>query len=293
MQNSSYDNTKIEMRHLKEWANFPTFESVEKFIKDNPKLHKIFRDVYLENAGSKVWFESKWDDPSAGYVPANEENSLVRNSHHFFAQLSALIRLACQGHSNKKNEVRLSTSSRWVTIGGGKCAMKRRAKWNPDRKVPDSVAFWTDGDHSQLNVRKGKVPAREIDCLIVGDFKMATKFRRSMLLPIDEEFDVQGNYVANQIHDYMDMHHNRYGYIITHTELIMFRRREDPLETWGQMDFSESIPVSTGRGKLNAMMVLWYFHVKYAVLEEDGGWRLESYSHNYKHVLRPSVRNRK
>jgi hypothetical protein len=89
-------------------------------------------------------------------------------------------------------------------------------------------------------------------------------------------FSMSANRVVDQIHDYMDMHHNRYGYIISHNELIMFRRRDASVEKWGQLDFSPSIPITTKKGKLNAMMVLWYFHVKYAVMELEGGWRLDS-----------------
>ena len=76
----------------------------------------------------------------------------------------------------------------------------------------------------------------------------------------------------------MDMHHNRYGYVITETELVMFRRRE---KRWGLLDFSPSIPLHTADGGLNAIMVLWYFHVKYAVMtSRTEGYRLESLYHN-------------
>jgi hypothetical protein len=60
----------------------------------------------------------------------------------------------------------------------------------------------------------------------------------------------------------------------------MFRRRNDPPEKWGQLDYSPSIPVSTKTGTINAMMVLWYFHVKYGVMGLDGGWELPSFYHN-------------
>lgn len=279
--NSNYDNTHIEMEHLRPWENFPTFKDIETFIKTDTRLSEIFFNVMLENAGSKTWFEGLYNDP--GYIPANEENSLARNCHSFFAQLSTLIRLACHGHpGDQASQESLAVSQPWVTIGGGKCAMKRRNKGNSNQKVPDLVAYWTNGDHSHLNVRKSQPnPAGDTYCLIVGDFKMTPKFHHSMLLPSDQgRYNREGKKVVDQIHDYMDMHHNRYGYVITHTELIMFRRRDSPKEVWGQMDFSRSIPVSTERGTLNAMMALWYFHVKYAVMGEDGGWKLRSYYHN-------------
>ena len=69
--------------------------------------------------------------------------------------------------------------------------------------------------------------------------------------------------VLNQLHDYMDMHHNRYGYVITETEAIMFRRRGAYGDegVWSRLEYSDGIPISAGEGELNAMMILWYFHV--------------------------------
>jgi hypothetical protein len=237
-------------------------------------LRHLFFGILLDNAGSKSLSETLFN--RSGNIPANEENSLARNFQPFFSQLSTLIQLACQGQPGYEG---VASDSRWVTIGGGKCAMKRRSQGNPEPKVPDLVAFWSDGDDSHLNAKKAKPhPATHIDCLIVGDFKMNPKFSHSKLLKKKGDFHAEGSKVVNQIHDYMDMHQNKYGYIITHTELIMFRRRDNPPK-WGQLDFSQSIPVSAPQGELNAMMVLWYFHVKYAVMGEDGGWNLPSYYH--------------
>ena len=67
--------------------------------------------------------------------------------------------------------------------------------------------------------------------------------------------------VLNQIHDYMDMHHDRFGYVITETEVIMFKRREEN-ELWGQLNLSPAIPLHGPVGELNGLMILWYFHVK-------------------------------
>jgi hypothetical protein len=272
--NSSYDNTKVDMQDLRPWEEFPDYVVIKEFIQSNLRLRQLFHEVFLDNAASgtlsKILFNA------SEFIPANEENSLARNFHGFFSQLSALIRLACQGQPGYEG---ISPHSMWIAIGGGKCAMKRRSEGTPEDKMPDLVAYWTDGDTSHLNAKKAMPhPATHTDCLIVGDFKMTPKFRHSMLFKTKGRFSPEGRKVVNQIHDYMDMHHNKYGYIITHTELIMFRRRDKPPQ-WGQLDFSQSIPVSAQRGELNAMMVLWYFHVKYAVMGEEGGWKLPSYYH--------------
>jgi hypothetical protein len=272
--NSPYDNTKVFMEDLRLWEEFPDYTDIKNFIQQNLRLRQLFHEVLLDNAGSGTLSKTLFN--ASDNIPANEENSLARNLHAFFSQLSTLIRLACQGLPGHQG---VTQNSLWVAIGGGKCAMKRRSEGNPGPKVPDLVAYWSDGDSSHLNAKKGKPhPATDTNCLIVGDFKMNPKFSHSMLLKKKGEFDAEGSKVVNQIHDYMDMHQNKYGYIITHTELIMFRRRDNPPK-WGQLDFSPSIPVSAERGELNAMMVLWYFHVRYAVMEDDGGWELPSYYH--------------
>jgi hypothetical protein len=279
--NSDYENTQVVMSDLRPWKDFPTFIEIESFSKSSANLKHLFHKIMLPNAGRKMWYEELLNDP--GYIPGTEETSFIRNTHAFFAQLNALIRFTCTGPTSRSaNCVEGLSPDKWITIGGGKCAMKRRKEGHPENKVPDLAAYWTDGDDSHLDVKSPKSdhPASQMDCLLVGDFKMATKFNHTMLTSKGGRFKPEGKKVMNQIHDYMDMHHNRFGYIITQKELIMFRRRDDPPEKWGQLDYSPSIPVSSERGKINAMMVLWYFHIKYGVMELEGGWKLPSAYHN-------------
>jgi hypothetical protein len=112
---------------------------------------------------------------------------------------------------------------------------------------------------------------------------MNGKFKHKMLVDILAakvgKCFTEGQKVMNQIHDYMDMHSNRFGYIITETEVVMCRRRDED-QKWGQMDFSPSLKLSPGVGEVSALMALWYFHVKYAALKLDGGWELPSFYHN-------------
>ena len=56
----------------------------------------------------------------------------------------------------------------------------------------------------------------------------------------------------------------------------MFRRRGGP-EKWGLMDYSQPIPLNApADNEVNAMMVLWYFHVKYAWVNSEPGHELRS-----------------
>src|ERR1700738_1217637 len=72
---------------------------------------------------------------------------------------------------------------------------------------------------------------------------------------------------------------DRFGYSISEVEVIMFRRRDEQ-QRWGRVDYSKSIKLSAPAGELNGLMVLWSFHVKYAVLNQEEGWELPSFFHN-------------
>jgi hypothetical protein len=276
---SDYDNTYIDTDHLRHWGDFPTFDDIERFIKTNSNLNQSMCKVNLLNAGTRPWYETELGDD--GTIPVTDENSLTRNHQRFFSELSGLLSLACNGVRTDKFAHGLRGDGMWIKVGGGKCGMKRREKGVPSQRVPDLVSYWTDGDDSHLAAKRGKPhPALKEDCLIVGDFKCSTKFKHSMLIKKPGlELLKEAKKVVFQIHDYMDMHHNRFGYVIGNNELIMFRRRDSPAKAWGQLDFSDPIPLNTEIGQLNGMMVLFYFHVKYVVLEEDGGWKLPSTYH--------------
>lgn len=202
------------------------------------------------------------------------ESEVVRAMEPFFKQLNALILQVTYVRGN---------NPAFLMIGDGTAAANRREGGNAETKIPDRAAFWTNGRfplqdrHDKSQIAR---PPKEIPCLIVGDFKRAGKFSWQMLnRAYNDEDKREPQRVMNQIHDYMDMHHNRFGYILTERELIMLRRRNDN-ERWGQLDFSPSIPVSAPEGQLNALMVLWYFHVKYGVFNQDEGYRLQSFYHN-------------
>jgi hypothetical protein len=291
--NSDYDNTEISMQDLQPWDDFPTFREIYEFSLAIPELRVLFHEILHENAAMKSWYEHLYDDP--GYLPPTEENSVARNSHFFFSQLNALLRLACVGPQNEAapEYKGLSPTSMWLCIGGGKCATKRRKLGNPAHRNPDLVAYWTDGNNDRLNAnpKQPGLPGDTVPCQLVGDIKMANKFTYSHLKEgIDgngkAKFSAEGNKVMNQIHDYVDMHHNRFGYVITQQDLIMLRRRDEPPGKWGQIDYSHSIPVSSEKGTLNAMIVLWYFHVKYVIMGLDGGCMLQSCYENCPEHLR-------
>jgi hypothetical protein len=270
--NTNYRNTVVRLQDLRCWDSFPTFEDIERFSKCTAILKRNFHDILLPViADDQSWFDRFFKTPSNAL--ALTEANVIETIQPFFAQLNHLIRLATHEEDKK---------TCWVMIGSSKCAMKRREGGRPERKDPDRAAFWTDGVHAICapDMKDAMVAATDIPCLLVGDNKMAGKFSQKMLLRVSENlYKTETQKVVNQIHDYMDMHHNRFGYIITETEVVMFRRRDEN-QKWGQLDFSPAIPLKAKEGNLNALMVLWYFHVKYAVLKQDETYELHSFYDN-------------
>ena len=291
--NTDYRNTFVCMDALHRWQNFPTFDDIENFSKNHEILKRNIHKIRLPNAGFDIWFQKVYNE--ASYFAPIEESSVAQNMKTLFSELMMLIRLACVGYPDPSQSSGysggVSRDTKWVTIGGGKCAMKRRKK-GTSGQIPDLVAYWNKGSHAHLcasKFRKGP-PGANTKCVIVGDFKVGGKFYHSMIEEKSDRAYDETRKVFSQIHDYMDMHHNRYGYIITQGELIMLERSIQ----WGQLNYSPPIPISAPSGKLNALMVLWYFHVKYAVMDLDKGWRLES---NYEscptELLGDSIKPRK
>ena len=119
--------------------------------------------------------------------------------------------------------------------------------------IPGSGQYAKDGPEKVAN----RIP---------GDAKLYTKIRRSMLPPDSDEFssDIEAEVVKilGQIHDYMDRHEARYGYLVNDEELIFFKRRGTG---WGHMNISPAIrhdmdgindlTISTTK------LVLFYFHL--------------------------------
>jgi hypothetical protein len=276
-KNTDYRNTMVDLNDLRAWDQFPTVEDIRLFSTSTPALQKAFHECQLEViAGDQRWYDRHYEKPDLSLVLA--EINVVEMMKDFFLQLNALIRLATDTTGQ---------TSAWVTINGAKGVRKRRVGGTPEKKDPDRAAFWTDGEHPLRHAEdRGPHIPTETPCLLVGDYKMVGKFNHQMLVGLSKgKRRAEAQKVMNQIHDYMDMHNNRFGYIITETEVVMFQRREGEEgsgdeQKWGQLDYSPSLPIHTKHGERSALMVLWYFHVKYAVLNLEGGWELPSFYHN-------------
>ena len=266
-RNTDYQDTSIDLNDLQEWDDtFPTYQDIYNFSKSTSFLWERFHAADVGNPVGHNTFRHRFFDPANPMIFA--ESDLAAVSNGFFDHLNFLIRLATET-SNGQN---------FIMIHGSKAArLRRKGGRNHSQKEPDRTSFWFDGRYPRNSTtdRAHPLPATHIPCLIVGDYKLYGKFRHRMLVERSEGKNDELQKVMNQIHDYMDMHHCRFGYILTETELIMFRRREGG---WGHIDFSKAVRRNaTSVNELNALMVLWYFHVKYAFMNAAPGYYLESH----------------
>jgi len=270
---TEYLNTIVDFYGWRPWNDFPTYDDISEFTKSSAVLRKNFHEYLFStmDLGDTV------NDPLLNRFKApatTSENNVYVELGPFFDRLNKLIFLA----NHEEEEDAEETLS--VYIGYGNQAMSRRPNGFCFFKDPDKAAFWYNGTDILRSANEKDVAKfpREVPCLIVGDIKMAGKLPPGCFERVCHrggETIMEVIWACNQIHDYMDMHHCRYGYVLTEAGGYMFRRREGGL--WSHVDYSSFIPLqSTPEGELNFMMVLWYFHVKYALFGQDGGCVLNS-----------------
>jgi hypothetical protein len=166
-----------------------------------------------------------------------------------------------------------------IEIGDGDCAQQiDNAAGNvSQRKHPDFGAYERQGVKGKSGQFIGDKRKR-LRNRIPGDAKLFRKINRSMLPPDGEFFREsyqEAKHVLSQIHDYMDRHGARYGYIVTDEELIFFRRRGTG---WGHLDISSPIrhdvEGNLDEGIWNSKAVLLYFH--FIVANDEEQWHLPS-----------------
>ena len=85
--------------------------------------------------------------------------------------------------------------------------------------------------------------------------------------------------VLTQVHDYMDRHEARYGYLVNDEELIFFRRRGTG---WGHMDIGPEIRhdldgLDPNSNLMTSKLILFYFHL--VIATDESKWKLESCRH--------------
>ena len=268
--NSSYEAPPVKARDIKIWHSFMANDELKHMIND-PKWRSVLTTPFTKKELRRLI----WDEPEMG-GNLNEMTFEILWSH-IYSTLN-LIHLKC-----RQKETGLENPTR-ILIGNGDCAQKITKEpyqnyvppKNAGSKRPDYAAYeFVPGSNQYTKCRRKSIENR-----VPGDAKLFRKIRRSMFPPDGAEYDKRRTRevekVLTQIHDYMDRHEARYGYVVNDEELIFFRRRGTG---WGHMDISEGI-----RHDLNGIgpkckisttkLVLFYFHLVIAPHEKE--WKLAS-----------------
>jgi len=265
--NSDYSGPWVDLSDIHVWEDFLTNGEILSLFDKEPLKTILHRDFTCEQLESFTW-----GVPIAG---GNINEQCFERIWAGTTQALNLIQYICAA------EVQGTHSPSYIVIGDGNCARKRDpGAVGTERKKPDLAGYLFVPRSRQ---HSGDGPSK-VHNRIPGDAKLFRKIRRSMLPPNgleylqDKRAGTEAQKVISQIHQYMDMHGARYGYLVNDQELVFFRRRGTG---WGHMDISDAIrhdvTADLERGVFNSKYVLFYYH--YIIANDDAQWQLESCFH--------------
>jgi hypothetical protein len=280
--NSTYEAPAIHWEDVAIWDKFLETDEIATTIKD-PRWQNVLINRFSDSERRKL----RLDAPEAG---GNlNEHTFELLWHDIVTNLNLIHKMCAANVQKTTDPVR-------ILIGNGSCAKKMTSlpyreynvKQAPAKntKKPDYAGYkYIPGSHQYI-----KGGPEEVDNRIVGDAKLFRKIRRSMFPPDGSEFDAANvteiMKVLKQIHDYMDRHEARYGYLVNDEELIFFRRRGTG---WGHMDISPAVRhdvdgIDPTCKTLTSKLVLFYFHI--IVANDESKWKLDSCRRciNRKHI---------
>lgn len=138
-------------------------------------------------------------------------------------------------------------------------------------KTFNSDALETFRGQTQLKApERSKISSQIQDYMALHDTRMGYVISADEVVTIRKpEQNIPDRVV--EIYEFMKLRQTRFGYIINETELVMFQRAENG-DSKESFHFSPSIPIKAPYGQINAMIVLWYYHVKYAVFNDSPGY---------------------
>jgi len=306
---ASIAKSSLAPQQLQPWKDFPTYEEILAFSKSVSQLALGLQysasPLLREAQGMPYWFYELQPDELKP-EPMKESND------PFFVHLNSLICLATRYAESNKDKDQANERTPYVTIvdgkyGKGKVSMNHNkspdlvAIWTDGQGAPDDP-----------NTDDSIPPApEEIPCLLVGKYISSRIFNSNALEAFRGQTQLKApgqSKISSQIQDYMALHdtrtghvisadevltirkpeqnipdtvvesyesmkfrQTRFGYIINETEAVMFQRAENG-ESKESFHFSPSIPIKAPYGQINAMMILWYYHVKYAVFNHSPGY---------------------
>jgi hypothetical protein len=262
--NSNYNGVPIQLEDIEVWEDFMKNNEIADML-DNPQVREVLFTAFTEEELEKM----TWGEPiSGGKISEQTFERLWGGVQHVLN----LVQKKCAA------KVQDTHCPIFIVTGDGSCARWKapEASSDAERKKPDYAGYEEVPDSGQY---VGDGP-KYVYNRIPGDAKLFRKIRRSMLPPDGSECKKkiakrEAGKVLNQIHDYVDQHEARYGYVVNDQELIFFRRRGTG---WGHMDISPAIRHDVDGDEegtiLNSKLVLFYFHL--VVANDENQWRLKS-----------------
>lgn len=283
-KNSSYEAPEAKAKDVRVWEDFFANGEIRQMVHD-PRWMPVLTQPFTKQELRRL----TWDHPESG---GNINELTFELIWHQITSALNLIHLKCA-----QRVTGLSDPPR-IKIGHGTNAEKvtslpyrehkQRKNYIPSKvqKKPDYAGYQYVPGSNQTS-RQGR---KTVDNRIPGDAKLFRKIRRSMMPPDGAEFNKRNlreiEKVLTQIHDYMDRHEARYGYIVNDEELIFFRRRGTG---WGHMDISPGIrhdvdgtqvlrTGSTSRVQdlecriSSTKLLLFYFHL--VIAPDESKWKL-------------------
>jgi len=272
-QNSTYEAPRVYCSDINAWDDFLTAGEIQSTVND-PRWKDVLASPF---SATELVQKIMWGKPENGGNISEQTFELLWND--IVVALNLIHRKCVMKAQGEEDPVR-------ILIGNGSCAKKitrvpyreYKVEQSPSKstKKPDYAGYqYKPGSEQYINQGPD-----EVDNRIPGDAKLFRKIRRSMFPPDGSEFDytkvVEVEKVLTQIHDYMDRHEARYGYLVNDEELIFFRRRGTG---WGHMDISPAIRhdidgVDPDCKTLTSKLVLFYFHL--IIANDNSQWKLES-----------------
>jgi hypothetical protein len=257
------DGIHIPRELFRDWNTysddpFPTFEALRQYA-----IKEGVWDRLQENIASQDWYRVL---STIGWALNSETILEMMLKTHF-----DIVNLALE---------RTITNGKHIMIQGGKSATKgnfeESLKTEPDRASFLAPATNEGGLFVYCLTELDRKGSKKRQNIIPGEIKLYYKFRRDFLdatvktkhaIVPDWTARGQSEQVFTQIYQYMNERHCAVGYLITDQELICVRRKRESRHglKYGVMDIAPPIPLSIRNGELNAKLVLWYLHHKYAV----------------------------
>lgn len=271
--NSKSKAIPVELNDVELWVDFLTNREIQVMLEDE-EVSSVLHGLLKIPQHLQI-IAAAWSEPCLGGKVSEEA---------FTTQWAPQRSLLNEINRMCAAKIRGTPVPAYIEIGVGDCA-KRKAPGRTDKELkrPDFAAY----ERVLARNREGKNQFNGLEPLftdnrIPGDAKLFRKIRRTMLPPDGYEYTggdsavvIQAQRVITQIHDYMDRHGSRYGYVVNDEELIFFRRRGTG---WGHIDVGPAIrhdvTADPEAGIFNSKWVLFYFH--WIVANDRRQWHLPS-----------------